>query len=192
MFVSFISSTIGTTSGPGAVDPYRASEFIYIHCAQYLVFCIVFCKLLNNHFNFPYLKISNELTFHFLCLYIYMYLCTLSSLLLFLPFNFVCWCCGMCFDVGVGYSLEEYRTVIGMFHSCTCRLWGPFVIQTDTYLNIFRTNLRRSLFFCLPSRAPVSKSKCKCAVFTFYTPFHTTCRKYRIYIKIVRPLKVKQ
>ena len=72
----------------------------------------------------------------------------------------------MCFDVGVeraylcsllssnlkpnGNSLEEYRAAIGMFHSHTCRLCGPFVIRTDTYLNIFRTNLRCSLFFvCL-------------------------------------------
>ena len=37
-----------------------------------------------------------------------------------------------------------------MFHSHTCRLCGPFVIRTDTYFNIFRTNLRSSLFFvCL-------------------------------------------
>ena len=37
-----------------------------------------------------------------------------------------------------------------MFHSHTCRLYGPFVIRTDTYLNIFRTNLRCSLLFvCL-------------------------------------------
>ena len=63
--------------------------------------------------NFPfetplYLNISNELTFHFLCLYIYtciyvlLTFFTFSSLLLFLPFNFVCGCCGVCFDVGVG------------------------------------------------------------------------------------------
>ena len=50
----------------------------------------------------------------------------------------------------MGNSLEEYRADIGMFHSHTCRLCGPFVIRTDTYLNIFRTNLRCSLFFvCL-------------------------------------------
>ena len=50
----------------------------------------------------------------------------------------------------MGNSLEEYRTAMSMFHSHTCRLCGPFVILTDTYLNIFRTNLRCSLFFvCL-------------------------------------------
>ena len=48
----------------------------------------------------------------------------------------------------MGNSLEEYRAAIGMFHSC--RLCGPFVIRTDSYLNIFRTNLLCSLFFvCL-------------------------------------------
>jgi hypothetical protein len=49
------------------------------------------------------------------------------------------------------YTFEEYRAAIGMFHFHTCnRLCGPFVIRTDTYLNIFRTNLRCSLFFvCL-------------------------------------------
>jgi hypothetical protein len=37
-----------------------------------------------------------------------------------------------------------------MFHSHTCRLCESFVIRTDTYLNIFSTNLRCSLFFiCL-------------------------------------------
>jgi hypothetical protein len=50
----------------------------------------------------------------------------------------------------MGNSLEEYRAAIGIFHSHTCRLCGPFVIRTDNYLNIFRTNLRCSLFFvCL-------------------------------------------
>jgi hypothetical protein len=41
----------------------------------------------------------------------------------------------------MGNSLEEYRAAIGMFHSHTCRLCGPFVIRTDTYLNIFRTKM---------------------------------------------------
>jgi hypothetical protein len=48
----------------------------------------------------------------------------------------------------MGNSLEEYRAAIGIFHSHTCRLCEPFVIRTDTYLNIFRTNLRCSLLVC--------------------------------------------
>ena len=47
-------------------------------------------------------------------------------------------------------GLEEHRVAMGMFHSRTCRLCGPFVIRTNSYSNIFRTNLRCSLFFvCL-------------------------------------------
>ena len=64
----------------------------------------------------------------------------------------VFWC-----GSGTGLSLlfavfkpKAQCVIVWMFHSHTCRLCGPFVIRTDTYLNIFRTNLRCSLFFvCL-------------------------------------------
>jgi hypothetical protein len=36
------------------------------------------------------------------CIYVLLTFFTFSSLLLFLPFNFVCGCCGVCFDVVVG------------------------------------------------------------------------------------------
>ena len=50
---------------------------------------VLFPMKFNITTNFPfetplYLNISNELTFHFLCLYIYMYLCFVNFLYFFI------------------------------------------------------------------------------------------------------------
>ena len=59
------------------------------HICKLMTYGSFFPMKFNITTNFPfetplYLNISNELTFHFLCLYIYMYLCFVNFLYFFI------------------------------------------------------------------------------------------------------------